>query len=47
MKFKEENGRTYHAYKNGCKDIAVVEIELTCSAYVLPNDEVSVLHFCG
>ncbi|KAJ4245732.1 hypothetical protein NW762_013856 [Fusarium torreyae] len=43
LKYRKENGRTYHAYKDGGETSSPSNIEngrLTKRAYVLPNDEI-------
>jgi hypothetical protein len=43
MRHREENGRTYHAYKDGSKlpSFVLHDIMLTLLEYLYPNDEVS------
>ena len=50
MAYRQENGRTYHSYKDGgefstsintCVKQVRVAKPISITAYVLPNDEVS------
>ena len=45
LRYRQENGRTYHAYKDGSEiaipqDLHVYKVSNTTPEYLLPNDEV-------
>lgn len=48
LKYRVENGRTYHAYMEGCECLNVTHLtqrltHWSTAAHILPNDEVGTL----